>query len=220
MHHVPFSANPATVKGTTSMRIILIGATGTIGGAVANILSARHEVISASRSGDIRVDLSDPRSISAMYEKVGKIDAIVSAAGSGAFGPLDALTDEDFAFGLGNKLMGQVNLVRIGSRYINDNGSFTLTSGVLAQEPMPGSVSISMANAALEGFTRAAALELADGQRVNTVSPVFVRETMEMMGMDSAWGMPAAQVAYAYKTAVEGDASGTVLSVRDHAQAA
>ena len=40
----------------------------------------------------------------------------------------------------------------LGLEHVRDNGSFTLTSGVLAQEPMPGAAAISLANAGLEGF--------------------------------------------------------------------
>ena len=128
------------------MKVILVGASGTIGSAVAEALADKHEVISASRNGDDKIDLSDPRSITAMYETVGKIDAVISTAGSGAFGPLDALTDEDFSFGLGNKLMGQINLVRLGRDYVNDNGVFALTSGILAIQPNPASVLLTTLN--------------------------------------------------------------------------
>ena len=67
--------------------------------------------------------------------------------------PLDKLTDEDFAVSLANKLMGQVNLVRLGMKHINDGGSFTLTSGVLANEPVPGSAAISLVNAGWRGLS-------------------------------------------------------------------
>src|SRR5687767_3855157 len=141
------------------MRILLIGATGTIGEAVAADL-AGHELIRAGRTrGDERVDLGDPASIRALFERVGRVDAVVSAAGLAAFKPLAELSDEDFAFSLGNKLMGQVNLVRYGLASVADGGSITLTAGTLAQNPEPGTPAISLVNAGLEGFTRAAALE-------------------------------------------------------------
>ena len=68
--------------------------------------------------------------------------------------------------------------------YINDGGSITLTSGVLSREPMRGSVVVSMVNGALESFVKAAALEV-DAFRINVVSPIFVKETMAMMGMEA-----------------------------------
>src|SRR6185369_908715 len=142
---------------------------------------------------------------------------LVCAAGQAKFARLGELTDEEFQLGLGNTLMGQVNLVRIGQKYINENGSFTLTSGVMSQRPMPGSSSISMVNAGIEGFVRAAALELDRGVRINVVSPPWVKETLEALGMDASIGMPAENVAMAYRASLEGNMSGKVIDARDFA---
>lgn len=200
------------------MRIIVIGATGTIGTEIVKHLETDHDIVKVGNTrGDHQVDIGSKSSIEDLFKKVGEFDAVVSAAGLAKFGSLDELTDEDFMLGLTNKCMGQINLVRIGKEHIRDNGSFTLTSGVLSQEPMPGSAAISPTNAAIEGFVRAAALELDRGLRVNVVSPVFAKETMEMMGMDSTHGMPAAKFAPAYKASVEGSHNGEVLDVRKFA---
>ncbi len=193
------------------MRILLVGATGTIGKAVAAALGSRHEVVAASRHTGERVDIEDPASIRALYQRVGRVDAVISAAGGAAWKPLAELTDQDFAFSLGNKLMGQVNLVRYGLDAVADGGSFTLTSGVLAQQPMPGSAAVSLVNAALEGFGRAAALEAPRGIRVNVVSPPWVTETLKAMGMPLTGGLPAATVARAYVRGVEGTETGQVI---------
>ena len=150
-----------------------------------------------------------------LFKEIGKVDAIICTAGLANFGSLDDLTDEDYQLGLNNKLMGQVNLVRIGANNLKGSGSITLTSGVLANNPMPGSCSISMVNAAIEGFTRAASLELKNDIRINTVSPIFVKETMEKMGMDASEGMAASQVAFVYKESVEGKRNGEILDVRE-----
>ncbi len=195
------------------MRILLVGATGTIGEAVASALDGRHEVVLASRQkAHERVDISDPSSIRALYARVGRVDAVVSAAGRAAFKPLGDLNDEDFAFSLGHKLMGQVNLVRFGIASVADGGSFTITSGVLAQHPAPGTAAISLVNSALEGFGRAAALEAPRGIRVNVVSPPWVTETLKAMGMPLDGGLPAAVVARAYARSVEGKETGQVIS--------
>jgi NAD(P)-dependent dehydrogenase (short-subunit alcohol dehydrogenase family) len=199
------------------MRIILIGGTGTIGREVAKALTVKNEVITASRSGGmLRVDISDPKSIEDMYHDTGAFDAVVCTAGSARFGPLDDLEYEDFLFSFQNKLMGQVNLVTVGRNYINNNGSFTLTSGILASEPMPGSSAVSMVNAGLEGFARAAQLELDRGVRLNVISPVWVQETLLAMGNKMLEGMPAALVARAYVASVTGSMKGTVLDVNDY----
>jgi NAD(P)-dependent dehydrogenase (short-subunit alcohol dehydrogenase family) len=110
-----------------------------------------------------------------------------------------------------NKLMGQVQLVRLGLPWVGDGGSFTLTSGYLGRYPTPGSPAVSMVNAALEGFTRAAALELPRGIRINAVSPRWIRETLQARGLDPAPGTPAAVVAQAYVKSLEGNQTGQVL---------
>ncbi|MBI3621011.1 MAG: short chain dehydrogenase [Nitrospirae bacterium] len=197
------------------MKIIVIGATGTIGRAVVKAVSSRdHAVIVGHRWGEYQVDLASPASIKKLYRAVGSFDAVVCAAGLAKFGALKELTDEDFHLGLSNKFMGQVNLVRLGLPVIAERGSFTLTSGVLSMEPMAGSAAISPVNAAIEGFVRAAALELPKGVRVNVVSPPWVKETLEAMGRDSSAGVPAAVVAKAYVASVEGTMSGAVIDAR------
>jgi NAD(P)-dependent dehydrogenase (short-subunit alcohol dehydrogenase family) len=200
------------------MRVIVVGATGTIGSAVIAALSAQHDVVSVGHtSGAIRVDLASIESILQLFRTVEAFDALVCAAGRAAFGSLDELKDADFQIGLSNKLMGQVNLVRIGRQYVHDNGSFTLTSGVLSREPMKGSASISMVNAGLEGFARAAALELPRGIRINVVSPSWVTETLIARKMDPSIGLPAATVAQAYLVGVEGTATGQTIDPRTFA---
>jgi NAD(P)-dependent dehydrogenase (short-subunit alcohol dehydrogenase family) len=195
------------------MRILLIGATGTIGRAVAAALRLRHDVVEASRhKARHHVDIADPDSIRSLYESVGHVDAVVSAAGQAAWKPLAELTDADFAFSLRNKLMGQVNVVRIGVHWVRDAGSFTLTSGILAHQPSPGSAAVSVVNAGVEAFATAAALELARGLRVNVVSPPWVRETLQAMGRDPAGGLPAADVARSYVESVEGTRTGAILT--------
>ena len=200
------------------MKIIVIGATGTIGQAVTQRLSSEHEVIRVSRtSGDVHADIADSASLRALLASRVPFDAVVCAAGEAAFGSFAELSDEDFALGLRSKLMGQINLVRLGLPHIADDGSFTLISGVLSQHPVPGSASISMVNAAVEAFARAAALELPRGLRINVVSPPWVRETLEAMGRDPSPGVPASAVARAYAASVEGDMSGQVLDPREYA---
>jgi len=203
------------------MKIIVIGATGVIGGAVAKALSANgHEVIKASRKGDVEVTLDDPASLRAMFDKVGEIDAVVACAGNATFKPFADLTDADYELGFRSKLMGQVWVARYAMDRLRDGGSITLTTGILAQHPMVGSASISMVNAGLEGFVRAAALELPRGLRINAVSPPWVKETMVMYGMDPTPGLAAADVAKAYVAAVEGAHQGEIIDARSASRGA
>ena len=199
------------------MKIIVIGATGTIGAAVANALAAKkHEVVRASRQGDVKVNLEDQATIGALFAAVRNADAVISCAGSAVFKPFAELTDADYALGLRSKLMGQVALARIAKDHLNDSGSITLTTGILAMHPMLGSASISLVNAGLEGFVRAAALELPRQLRINAVSPPWVKETMVKFGMDPTPGLAAADVAKAYVAAVEGVQQGKVLDARSN----
>ena len=194
------------------MKVIVIGATGTIGKAIVQAISNRHEVVPVSFSKSvIKVDIADQTSIIRMFETTGRVDAVISAAGLAKFGPMASLTDADFSLGLENKLMGQVNLVRLGTDHINDNGSITLTSGILSRKPMPGSTAISLVNSALEGFGRAAALEMPRNIRVNIVSPNWVVDTLKAFNMDPSIGTPVEVVARAYVQSLEGSMNGEVL---------
>jgi NAD(P)-dependent dehydrogenase (short-subunit alcohol dehydrogenase family) len=193
------------------MKIIVVGATGTIGAAVVRALQAQHEVIGVHRASDPKVDIEDQASLHALFERIGDVDAVVSCSGSAAWKPLLDLDDADFAFSLRNKLMGQVNLTRIALRRLRDAGSVTLTSGILAQKPMNGSGAVSLVNGGLEGFVRAAALEAPRGIRVNVVSPPWVSETLEKMGMKDVAGLPASTVARAYVASIEGRYQGATL---------
>ncbi len=193
---------------------MVIGATGTIGSAVADALGG-HEVIRVgSSSGDVQADISRPDSIRELFAGVGQVDAVVSCAGSAAFKPLAELSNDDFAFSLANKLMGQVNLVRLGMEHVRDGGSFTLTSGVLSQLPIPGSAAVSLVNGAVESFARAAALEAPRGLPVNLVTPPRVSQTLRQMGQDPSGGLPAAVVARAYLSSIGDEVNGTVIDPR------
>jgi NAD(P)-dependent dehydrogenase (short-subunit alcohol dehydrogenase family) len=201
------------------MKIVVIGATGTIGSAVVRLLRQKHQVIAVSRSsGDYRVDITDKASIETIFRSICKVDAIVSTAGDAVFKPLMALTDADFEKSLHDKLMGQVNVVRAGAQHVLSGGSITLSSGGLAQHPVLGSAAISLVNAGLEGFGRAAALEFQSAKvRVNVVSPPWVKETLVAMQMDSSSGLPADEVAKAYAQSVEGSATGEIIDARKSA---
>lgn len=192
------------------MRIIVIGATGTIGAAVAAALEERHEVVRASRTGSPAVDVEDPASIAALLRSAGPVDAIACCAASARMAPIDA-PDEAFLQGLHGKLLGQVALLRLALPHLRDGGSVTLTAGTI-DPAMAGAAFGALVNAGLEAFVRAAALELPRGLRVNAVSPGWVRETLQAMGRDG--GTPAADVARAYVDAVEGTITGQVLLPR------
>jgi len=174
-------------------------------------------VIGASRGGEVKVALEEAASIRAVFEKIRNIDAVVCCAGAAVFKPFADLSDADYEVGLRSKLMGQVSLARIAKDYLNDGGSITLTTGVLAREPAPGSAAVSLVNAALEGFVHAAALEMPRRLRINAVSPPWVKETLVKLGMDPSAGLPSAEVATAYAAALEGAQQGEVIDPRRRA---
>ncbi|MCY1400090.1 short chain dehydrogenase [compost metagenome] len=198
------------------MKILLIGANGTIGTAVAEELAQRHEIVRIGRtSGDFQVDISDSASIRRLFEQTGKFDALVCAAGNVTFAPLQEMTEKDFALGLRDKLMGQVNLLLIGRELANDGASFTFTTGVLSHDPIRSGSSAALVNGALDSFVRAAAIELPRGLRVNSVSPTVL---VEAMGSYAPYfrgfkPVPAADVALAYAKSVEGHQTGQTFRV-------
>jgi NAD(P)-dependent dehydrogenase (short-subunit alcohol dehydrogenase family) len=197
-------------------KILLIGATGAIGQAVAKNLGARHQLITAGRSsGDHRVDLTQDCSVAALLEIVGKVDAIVSATGNLHFGSLTEMTAEQFNVGLQDKLLGQVRLALRGQHYLNDGGSITLTAGVLSIEPIRAGANATAVNAALEAFAAAAAIELARGIRINTVSPTLLTESIGTYGafFPGFETVSAERAALAYQRSVEGAQTGRVYRV-------
>ena len=198
------------------MKILVIGAGGAIGSAVANELAIRHDVISAgSNSGDYRADIADIAQVRALFAQVGKLDAVVVAAGSVHFGPLAELGPEQFQVGIASKLMGQINVAQTAVAYLNDGGSITLVSGIVSEQPIRYGVSATMVNGAVEAFVRGAAPELPRGIRINVISPNVLVESMDKFGpyFRGFEPVPAARVALGYSRAVEGLQTGQVLRV-------
>lgn len=198
------------------MKIIVVGGTGTVGKAIVKELTTRHTVIVVGHEkGDFQVDITDPASIKKMYQNVGEFDSVISATGKVHFGDLAEMSEKDYQVGLQSKLMGQVNLVLIGCQFINDSGSFTLTSGILSHDPIRFGSSASMVNGALDSFVQSAAIEMPRGVRINVVSPTVLLESMqEYAGYFRGFEpVPAARVATAYSKSVEGLQTGQIYRV-------
>lgn len=197
------------------MRALVVGATGTIGGIAARALEERgHEVLRASRSAELAVDVTDPSTIAALFERVGAVDAVVVAVGSVPFRPLTELTREDYEAGLTSKVLGQVEVVRQALGHVSDGGSITLTTGVLAQEPVATGAAASLANGALESFVVAAAATAPRGLRVNAVSPdVLASSPAYHAGFPGHRPVTDDEVARAFVRAVEGVGTGRVWRV-------
>ena len=192
------------------MKIILLGASGIIGREIDQALSLNHEVVRAGRNGDVKVDYTDPKSVTAMFEQVGTFDALVAAVGGdSAFKPYENLTDEDFYFGFQRKFMAQINLVRSGTPYANASGSFTLSSGYLSDYPNPVSAATGPFNAAVDAFARTVGPLLPRGIRLNVVSPAPVVSPDEA----GRGVVTAGQAAAGYLTSIEGTMNGEVIRI-------
>lgn len=197
-------------------KIMVVGGTGTIGHAVIKELSQRHDVICVAHShGDYTVDITSSSSIQQLYQKVGKLDAVVSTTGKVKFAPLNQMDSSGYQIGLDNKLMGQVNLVLLGIDFIMDGGSFTLTSGILSHDPIAAGTSAAMVNGAVDSFVKAAAIELPRGIRINSISPTVIEESLSLY-QDFFRGykpVPVCDVALAYSKSVEGLQTGQTYYV-------
>jgi NAD(P)-dependent dehydrogenase (short-subunit alcohol dehydrogenase family) len=199
------------------MQALVIGYSGTLGKAVTKLLQEnKYEVIQASRSTDPGINIDDPSSIDNFFAGIGEVDAIISVAGYAAGGPIDKLTDEQVEQSLKSKLAGQINVVRKGLTKLRPNGVFVITGGMLAFMSWPKTSMYAMANAGLDAFAKAAALDLTEGRRIVIVHPPYIAETAAKLGMDaSAW--PGADVAAkAYLEAIEGNKNGEPVFVNGY----
>ncbi len=201
------------------MKIIIVGGNGTIGSKVSSHFLKKHEVIIAGRnSGDVTVDMADNRSIKTMFEKVGNVDAVVCTAGDAKWAEFDSLTEDDFYIGIKSKLMGQVNLVRIGKDYMNPGGSFTLSTGILADHPVRMTTSAAMVNGAIHSFVKAVCLELKNNMRINVVSSGLVEDAVEHYEayFPGHNPIPMIKVINGFVKSVEGSGNGEIIRMYDN----
>ena len=198
------------------MKILLVGGNGTIGKKVAAHLNEKHEVVIAGRkNADVQVDIKDKESIHRMFEQVPMIDAVVCTAGEAKWDNFNDLTEEDYYIGIQSKMMGQVNLVRIGKDFINSGGSFTLTTGILGEDPVARTTSAALVNGALHSFVKAASLEIENDIRINVVAPGLVEDAYEKYktffpGFNP---VPMNKVINGYVRSVEGKIRGQVIRI-------
>jgi NAD(P)-dependent dehydrogenase (short-subunit alcohol dehydrogenase family) len=201
------------------MKILIIGGNGTIGKKVSDHLSKKHDIIIGGReSGDVKVDIANSKSIEALFEFVGKMDAIVCIAGEAKWAPFDSMSEDDFYIGIKSKLMGQVNLVRIGQNYLNAGGSFTLTTGILADHPVLLTSSAAMVNGGIHSFVKAVSLELSNGCRINVVSSGLVEDAVEKYEayFPGHNPIPMSKVINGYVRSVEGKGTGEIIRIYDN----
>lgn len=201
------------------MKILIVGGNGTIGKKVSAHFSKKHEVIIGGRhSGDVNVDIADSQSIKSMFEAIGKVDAVVCAAGEAKWAEFASMTEADFYIGLKSKLMGQVNLVRIGKDYIHTGGSFSLSTGILADHPVALTTSAAMVNGGIHSFVKAVSLELEKRIRINVVSSGLVEDAVEKYE-DYFPGhnpIPMQKVVNGFVKSVLGSGNGEIIRMYDN----
>lgn len=201
------------------MRILIIGGHGTIGKKVAAYFSQQHEVITGGRRrGDVLVDIADSASVARMYESVPQPDAVICLAGEAKWAPFETLSEEDFYIGIRSKLMGQVNVVRLGLAALAPGGSFTLSTGILADDPVPLTTSAALVNGAIHSFVKAAALEMPRGLRINAVSSGLVEDAVDIY-RDYFPGhnpIPMWKVVNGYVRSVLGKGTGQIIRIYDN----
>ncbi len=198
------------------MKIVVVGAEGAVGSAVMNALRDRHEVIKVGRSsGDLHFDVESIDDIRALYQSVGKVDAVIATIGHGYFGPVAEMQYDQFLQGIAHNVMPQVNLVLEGVKHMNDGGSFTLTSGVLNRDPIRGGAAASAANGAIDSFVLGASVDMPRGIRINAVSPGLLDVSVERYeGFFTGFEpVSSERVGLAYLKSVEGANTGQVLVV-------
>ncbi|WP_373071764.1 short chain dehydrogenase [Zeaxanthinibacter enoshimensis] len=198
------------------MKILIIGGYGTIGTKVADHFSRSHEVILAGRNnGDVQVDISKTESIENMYREVRDIEAVICIAGEAKWAPFADMDEADYTIGLQSKLMGQVNLVRLGAKYLKEGASITLTTGILADDPVPMTTSAAMVNGGIHSFVKAVDLEIKKGIRVNAVSSGLVEDAVEKYEsyFPGHNPVPMDKVVRAYVRSVEGKGRGEIIRI-------
>ena len=198
------------------MKILIVGGNGTIGKKVSAHFKTSNEVIIAGRTqGDVLVDIADSQGIAKMFAQIGPVDAMVCIAGEAKWDTFQNLSEEDYYVGVRSKLMGQVNLVRLGLEYLKKGGSITLSTGILADDPVVLTASAAMVNGGIHSFAKAAALELDHGHRLNVVSSGMVEDAYERY-KDFFPGhnpIPMDKVINGYVRSVNGKGSGEIIRI-------
>jgi len=197
------------------MKIIIVGATGTMGKHLSNVFKKEHEIITAARNGaDISVDIMSENSIENMYRQTGAFDALISTAGPTYVGTWQGMTGREFRAGIEGKMMGQINLVLIGQHHIKPKGSFTLITGALSHAPQLNFANASTANGAVESFVRAAAIELENGIRINAVSPTVIEGSPQYFSFfPGEIPLSMKKLEYGFRKSVFGSGTGQIISL-------
>jgi NAD(P)-dependent dehydrogenase (short-subunit alcohol dehydrogenase family) len=194
-------------------KIVVVGATGRLGRVVVGGLND-YEVIRAGRSGpDLKIDALNFESVSDVFASIGTFDGLISCIGGTPFKTFEELTMEDFALGLSKKCFSQLNLAKAAIPYLTENGSITLTSGIIGDEPILAGSCAAAANGALNTCVSTLAAEYAGKLRINIVSPSIIENSVEDYGMlfDGFEPTSKKRIVEAYRRTISAPISGKVL---------
>ena len=205
--------------GLEGKRVVVLGGSSGIGLAAARVAAAKGAsvVIASSRKSSVDkalralpagseghvLDLADEPSLKALFAELGDFDHLLFTAGETLqLGPLPA-TEIAAARGFFNlRFWGAYMAAKYGSGSIRPGGSIVFTSGMAGARPRPGWSLGASVCAAMEGLTRALAVELAP-IRVNIVAPGIVKTPLwgnvpegqrENMYRDAAGRLPVGHV--------------------------
>ena len=197
-------------------KIIVVGATGKLGRVVVEGLRKDYEVIRAGRSGpDLKIDAFDFESVSDIFASVGPFDGLVSCIGGTPFKTFEELTMDDFAAGLSTKCFSQLNLAKAAIPFLSENGSITLTSGIIGDEPIIAGSCAAAANGALNMCVSTLAAEYAGKLRINVVSPSIIENSVDHYGMLFDGFEPSSNesIIHAYRRTISAPITGRVMSL-------
>jgi NAD(P)-dependent dehydrogenase (short-subunit alcohol dehydrogenase family) len=185
----------------TNKKVVVLGGSSGIGlataiaasqeGAEVTIVSSNQQRIDKALeqlpegSKGLAINLTDEQQVQELFSKIGAFDHLVYTAGESlVLKTLEEISIQDAKGFFDLRYWGAFAAVKYGAPQINAGGSITLTGGVASARPGKGwSLGASICSA-MEGFTRAMAIELAP-LRVNLVSPGVIRTNLWSGMMDA-----------------------------------